>query len=95
VALGTTRAQLAGLVLVEGLVVGAVGGGLGAGVGLGLTPVLVTSLRVLSGLDLPLRSAGPWVVFALAAALFVTLAAGLVPVWRANRMDAVRAVRTG
>jgi putative ABC transport system permease protein len=95
VALGTTRAQLAGLVLVESLVVGALGGVLGAAVGLGLTPVLVTALRVLSGLDLPLRSAGPWIAFACLAALALTLAAGLYPVWRANRMDAVRAVRTG
>jgi putative ABC transport system permease protein len=95
VALGTSRAQLAGLVLVESVVVGAAGGVLGALVGLGLTPVLVTSLRVLSGLDLPLRSAGPWVVFACAAALVFTLTAGFYPLWRANRMDAVRAVRTG
>jgi len=95
VALGTTRRQLAGLVVVESLVVGTVGSVLGAAVGLGLTPVLVTALRVLSGLDLPLRSAGPWVPFAIAAALLLTLAAGVYPVWRANRMDAVRAVRTG
>lgn len=95
VALGTTRRQLAGLVVVESLVVGAVGSVLGAAVGLGLTPVLVTALRVLSDLDLPLRSAGPWVAFAIAAALVLTLAAGVYPVWRANRMDAVRAVRTG
>jgi putative ABC transport system permease protein len=95
VALGTTRAQLTGLVLTESLVVGAMGGVLGAAVGLGLTPVLVTALRVLSGLDLPLRSAGPWVAFACAGALALTLAAGFYPVWRSNRLDAVRAVRTG
>lgn len=95
VALGTTRAQLAGLVLTESLVVGATGGVLGSLVGLGLTPVLVIALRVLSGLDLPLRTAGPWVPFAIVAALVLTLAAALYPVWRSNRMDAVRAVRTG
>lgn len=95
VALGTARAQLAGLVLVESLVVGVLGGGLGTVVGLGLTPLLVTALRVLSGLELPLRSAGAWIAFAFLAALALTLAAGLYPVWRANRMDAVRAVRTG
>ena len=81
--------------LVESLVIGAVGAVLGSLVGLGLTPVLVTALRVLSGLDLPLRSAGPWTLFACLAALALTLAAGLYPVWRSNRMDAVRAVRTG
>ena len=68
---------------------------LGTLVGLGLTPVLVTALRVLSGLDLPMRSAGLWIVFACLAALALTLAAGLYPVWRSNRMDSVRAVRTG
>ena len=95
IALGTTRAQLAGLVLLESTVIGLVGGLLGAAVGLGLTPVLVTALRLLSGLDLPLRTAGPWALFALLFALVVTLAAGLVPVWRTRRLDAVRAVRTG
>lgn len=95
VALGTARAQLAGLVLVESLVVGVLGGGLGTAVGLGLTPLLVTALRVLSGLELPLRSAGAWIAFAFLAALLLTLSAGLYPIWRANRMDAVRAVRTG
>jgi ABC-type lipoprotein release transport system permease subunit len=60
-----------------------------------LTPVLVVALRVLSGLDLPLRTAGAWNVLAVVGALALTLAAGLYPLWRANRMDAVRAVRTG
>ena len=72
-----------------------VAGVLGAAVGLGLTPVLVTSLRVLSGLDLPLRTAGPWTAFACGGAVVLTLVAAMVPVWRSNRMDAVRAVRTG
>ena len=95
VALGTTRGQLAGVVMVESMVVGAVGGVLGAGVGLGLTPVLVTALRVLSGLELPMRGAGAWVVFACGVAMGVTVVAGLYPVWSGNRMDVVRAVRTG
>jgi putative ABC transport system permease protein len=95
VALGTTRAQLAGLVLTESFVIGAAGAVLGLLVGLGLTPVLVVALRVLSGLDLPLRTAGAWNVLAVVGALALTLAAGLYPLWRANRMDAVRAVRTG
>ena len=71
VALGATRAQLAGLVLVESLVIGVVGALLGAAVGLGLTPVLVTVLRVLSGLDLPERTAGPWLWAARTPAAFV------------------------
>jgi putative ABC transport system permease protein len=94
-ALGTTRGQLAGIVLVESLVVGGVGGALGCLVGVGLTPVLVSALRLLSGLELPLRTGGPWLAFALLGAMLLTVLAALYPVWRANRMDAVRAVRTG
>ncbi len=94
-ALGTTRAQIAGAVLGESLVIGLAGGVLGLGVGAGLTPVLVAALRALSGLPLPLRSAGPWLGFALLAALVLTLCAGIYPIWRMNRFDAVRAVRTG
>jgi putative ABC transport system permease protein len=94
-ALGTTRGQMAGMLLCESATVGVIGGGLGTLVGLGLTPVLVAVLSVLSGLELPVRTAGGWIAFALAGALLLTVLAGIVPVWRANRIDAVRAVRTG
>jgi len=94
-ALGTTREQLTGVVLAESVVIGLLGGVLGCLVGLGLTPVLVAALRVLSGLQLPFRTGGAWVAFALGSAVLLTVLAGLYPVWRAQRMDAVRAVRTG
>ena len=94
-ALGTTRAQIAGVVMLESGLIGIIGGVLGVLVGSGLTPVMVSSLRVISGLPLPLRSAGGFLFFALAAALALALVAGLYPVWRMNRFDAVRAVRTG
>ncbi len=94
-ALGMTPGQVAGSVLVESSILGLFGGGLGLLVGVGLTPVLVSSLRVLSGLALPLRSAGAWLVFALIGAVLVSVFAALYPIWRSNRMDAVRAVRTG
>ena len=94
-ALGTTRDQIAGAVLLESAVIGLAGGGLGLIVGAGLTPVLVVALRALSGLALPLRSAGPWLWIALASAVVLALLAGAYPIWRMNRFDAVRAVRTG
>ena len=94
-ALGTTRAQVAGTVLLESLLIGGCGGLLGLVVGTGLTPVLVSSLRVLSGLPLPLRSAGSFLAFSLAGAMVLAVLAGLYPIWRMNRFDAVRAVRTG
>jgi putative ABC transport system permease protein len=94
-ALGMTSGQVAGSVLVESTILGIFGGVLGLMVGAGLTPVLVSSLRVLSGLALPLRSAGPWLLYALIGAVMVSVLAALYPIWRSNRVDAVRAVRTG
>jgi len=94
-ALGMTPGQVAGSLLLESAVMGLFGGALGLLVGAGLTPVLVSSLRALSGLALPLRSAGPWLAFSLVGAVLVSVLAALYPIWRSNRMDAVRAVRTG
>ena len=94
-ALGTTPGQIAGVVLVESILIGGVGGGLGLAVGTGLTPVLVSSLRVISGLALPMRTAGAFLAISLAGALVIALLAGLYPIWRMNRFDAVRAVRSG
>ncbi len=95
-ALGMTDAQMAGAVLLESAALGVCGGLIGLAVGSALTPVVVSSLRVLSGLDLPMR----WVGFVLGTAFLLgavvlALVAGLYPIRRMRRMDAVRAVRTG
>jgi len=55
----------------------------------------VESLQVISGLPLPHRTAGVHLALCLAGALLLTELAGLYPIWRMNRFDAVRAVRTG
>ncbi|HED64880.1 MAG TPA: FtsX-like permease family protein [Planctomycetes bacterium] len=94
-ALGTTRGQIAGTVLVESIVIGGVGGGLGLVVGSGLTPVLVSALRVLSGLPLPVRSAGPLLAAIWGGAVLLAVLAALVPIWRMSRFEAVRDIRTG
>ncbi|MEW6072963.1 MAG: FtsX-like permease family protein [Planctomycetota bacterium] len=95
-ALGMTDAQLAGAVLLESAALGLAGGAAGLAVGAALTPLLVSSLRVLSGLDIPLRLAGADTATGfLVGALLLALAAGLYPLWRLRRMDAVAAVRTG
>ena len=94
-ALGMTRGQLTGAVLLESGILGLAGGLLGILVGTALTPVLVVSLRVLSGLALPLRLAGPAMAAFLVGALLLAVLAGLYPIWRMNRLDPVRAVRTG
>jgi putative ABC transport system permease protein len=49
-ALGTSRAQIAGMVVCEALVIGLFGGLLGTALGAGLTPVIVRALEGLSGL---------------------------------------------
>ncbi len=93
-ALGMTRRQVAGMVLLESGVVGACGGVLGLALGGLMTPVIVEALQVISGLPLPHKSAGPYLGLCLAGALALALVAGLYPIWRMNRLDAVRAVRT-
>lgn len=93
-ALGTTDAQIAGTVLYESAVLGLVGGVLGVLAGLALTPVLISSLRVLSGLDLPPRNAGAWCLAVALGALLLALASGLYPIQRMLRTNAVEAVRS-
>jgi putative ABC transport system permease protein len=94
-ALGTSAGQIAGMVWIESAVMGAFGGCIGVCLGSLLGPVIVTALEQLSGLVLPHRGAGPWVWIILVAAVVLALIAALYPVWRMNRTDAVRAVRTG
>jgi putative ABC transport system permease protein len=94
-ALGTSRGQLAGLVLLEALVVGLVGGALGVGLGLGLTPLVVGALRGLVGLDLPHVGPGVWAWVGFGGSVLVALLSALYPMWRTLRVDAIRAVRTG
>ncbi|MFT5051122.1 MAG: putative ABC transport system permease protein [Chlamydiales bacterium] len=94
-ALGTSRRQVAGMVLLEALVIGLAGGAVGCAMGAGLVPLVVKALEELAGLALPQLGAGPWVPLALAGSCLLTVLAGLYPIWRMNRFDAVRAVRTG
>ena len=60
-----------------------------------LGPVTVSVLESLSGLALPSRTAEAWLGLSLVGAVVLALLAGVYPVWRMNRLDAVRAVRTG
>jgi putative ABC transport system permease protein len=94
-ALGVTRRQITGMVMLESAVVGLLGGGLGVALGSVLAPFIVEALQVLSGLPLPVRSAGPFLAWGWAGAVVVALIAGVYPVWRMNRADAIAAVRTG
>jgi putative ABC transport system permease protein len=92
-ALGTSRGQIAGHVLLESLVIGVVGGLTGAAVGAGVAPVVVRALTVISGLDLPTLGPGPYVALGIAGAIAIAITAGIYPIWRMNRTDATAAVR--
>jgi putative ABC transport system permease protein len=94
-ALGASRAQIAGMVLYESSVVGALGGILGTALGAALTPVIVRALEGMSGLDLPERTAGPWLALCPAGALALAVLASLYPIRKMNRTSAVAAVRAG
>jgi len=92
-ALGASRRQIAGLVLLESSAVGALGGAVGALVGAALVPIAVTALRTLSGLALPIVSVGPWVAWGAVGALGLALLAGLYPIWRMQRAGVLEAIR--
>jgi len=94
-ALGVTRRQVTGMVLLESAAVGLVGGGLGVLLGVAGVPLVVGSLERIAGLTLPLDGAGPWAWVGFLGAVIVALLASLYPIWRMNRTDAVRSVRTG
>jgi len=92
-ALGTTRRQIAGMVLCESLVIGLFGGLLGTALGAVLTPVIVRSLESLSGLDLPNVGPREWIWIVPLGAVIVALVAALYPIARMNRTNVVAAVR--
>ena len=94
-ALGASPSQIAASVHLESLVIGLTGGLLGLALGTALVPVVVKALRVLSGLDLPQPGTTLSTWGAPLAAVALALAAGLYPILRMQRMDPVRAVRTG
>jgi putative ABC transport system permease protein len=92
-ALGASRRQLAGAVLIESTVTGLLGGALGTALGAALVPVVVRALETLSGLDLPPVGAGPWLWMVPLLAVTLALLASIYPIWFMGRMDPTRAVR--
>jgi ABC-type antimicrobial peptide transport system permease subunit len=83
------------MVLLESCVLGAIGGLVGLLVGSALTPLGVEALQLISGLPLAHRFDGGDLAWCFAGAVALTALAGLYPIWKMNRLDAVRAVRTG
>ncbi len=93
-ALGASSRQIAGSVVLESSLIGLSGGLLGLALGMALVPVVVTALRVLSGLELPQPGPRPELLLAPVFAVILALLAGLYPIWRMIRTAPTRAVRT-
>ena len=75
--------------LVEAALLALAGGLTGVAVGLGLAE----ALRVLAP-GLPVQTPPAFVAAALGLSLVVGLASGVLPAWRASRLDPVEALRT-
>ena len=95
-AVGASRAQVLGSVLLEALVVGTVASAVGVGVGV-LVAVALQRLLVAFGIDIPagdLVFAGRTVVVGMAVGVVITLASALLPAIRALKVPPVAAMQT-
>ncbi|MFC7493551.1 MULTISPECIES: ABC transporter permease [unclassified Nocardioides] len=94
-AVGGTRRQVLGGVLLEAAVVGVLAGALGLGAGVGLATGIRALLGVI-GVDVPSTSAAVeprTVVAAFAVGLGVTAVAALLPAWSSARVAPMEALR--
>jgi putative ABC transport system permease protein len=94
--LGSGRAQVAGSVLVEALLVAVVAATLGFAAGLGIAALLKAVMQSFSGADLPVSGlvVRPYaVVTSYAVGVVVTVLAATVPALRASRVPPVAAMR--
>lgn len=90
-AVGWSRARIVALVLAEAVVASGLGGLAGVGVGM-------ATLRLLShisrGLPVPNSASPALLLQALLLSIGVGLVGGLLPAWRASRLDPVEALRS-
>jgi putative ABC transport system permease protein len=96
-ALGGTRRQVLGSIIVEALSIGALASGLGLLAGLGIAGLL-KALFDSFGFHLPaggLVVTGTSIALSLVAGVVVTLGAGLLPALRASRVPPLQAFRGG
>jgi putative ABC transport system permease protein len=87
-ALGARRSQVLSLFLGEAIVLAAIGGTAGLALGVGVAHLLHLALPAL-----PVHTPWIFVVMAEAVAVFIGLAAGVLPAQRAARLDPVEALR--
>jgi putative ABC transport system permease protein len=94
-AVGATRRQVLGGVLLEALLVGIFSGGLGLLLGIGLAAG-IRSLLTLIGVEMPTTSPAVearTIVAALIVGVLVTLVAAVAPAWAATRVSPMEALR--
>jgi len=94
-ALGGGRLRLVRQVLTEGLVLAIAGGALG----IGLAYLAVRYFRALNPVEMPIGTHveinWPVLAFAGAVSVLTALLFGLIPAWRASRLDPIEALKTG
>lgn len=91
-AIGTTRGQTAGTVLIEAGLVGVLGSLLGAVLGVGLAFVLIRITEASAGFTLSIAYPLGAVAVALALLVVVAIAAGYLPARQAARVDIIQAL---
>jgi putative ABC transport system permease protein len=87
-ALGGRRGQVLGLFLGEAMALSALGGTAGLALGVGIAHLLHLALP-----GLPVHTPWIFVIMAEVVAVFIGLAAGVLPAQRAARLDPVEALR--
>lgn len=89
-AVGALRGQVAGVVLVEGLLLGSAGVAVGVPLGLGFVAALVRQFDAFFTAGMVVSAGG--VALAAAGTLLAAVAASLLPAWKAARVDPVEAM---
>lgn len=89
-AIGATKTQIAGLVILEGILIGAVGAIIGSALGIVWVRLLVWKFDTLFYAGLVISFGG--IVFGVVGSLATALAASLLPAWSASRVSPLEAM---